>query len=97
MAAYAGETLDRIVASVDRHAIMRSDVEQEARFSHLIEGHGGDVTVHDEVAALERLIDRNLISDQIAVFGAIPVSKNEVESKTAEMRKKMTLKYQVEF
>jgi hypothetical protein len=86
---HAGETLDRIVASVDRHAIMRSDVEQEARFSHLIEGHGGPVTMHDEVAALERLIDRNLIADQIAVFGAIPVGKSEVDSKVAEMRKQI--------
>ena len=86
---HAGETLDRIVASVDRHAITRSDVEQEARFSHLIEGHGGAVTAHDEVAALERLIDRNLIADQIAVFGTIPVSKSEVDVKIGEMRKQI--------
>ena len=33
---YAGETLDRIVATVDRHPIMRSEVEQEAKFTRLI-------------------------------------------------------------
>jgi hypothetical protein len=86
---HAGETLDRVVARVDRHAIMRSDVEQEARFSRLVEGQGGDVTVHDEIAALERLIDRDLIADQIVVFGAIPVSKTEIEARISEMRKQI--------
>src|SRR3954471_16218498 len=86
---YAGETLDRVVARVDRHAIMRSDVEQEARFSRLVEGRGDKVTTHDEIAALERLIDRDLIADQIVVFGAIRVSKTEIDARISEMRKQI--------
>ena len=71
--ARAGETLDRIVATVDRHPITRSDVEQEARFNHLAESKSGDITAQDEIAALDRLVDRNLITDQVSVFGASPV------------------------
>ena len=85
-AAYDGETLDRIVATVDRHPIMRSDVEQEARFNHFLAGQTGEITVQDEVAALDRLVDRDLISDQVAVFGVIPVTKEEVDARVLEMR-----------
>lgn len=88
-AAHAAETLDRVVARVDRHAIMRSDVEQEARFAHLVAGETGPITVTDEVTALERLVDRSLISNEIAVFGAIPVTKKEIEARIGEMRKQI--------
>ena len=85
----AGETLDRIVATVDRHPITRSDVEQEARFNHLTEGRDGQITQDDEVAALERLVDRNLIADQVAVFGVVPVTKEDMDARVAEMRKQL--------
>ena len=85
----AAETLDRIVATVDRHPITRSDVEQEARFTHLTEGKQSEITIQDEVAALERLVDRNLIADQVAVFGVIPVTKEDLEARVLEMRKQL--------
>lgn len=88
-ASHAGETLDRIVATVDRHPITRSDVEQEARFTHLTEGNPGQVTIHDEIAALERLVDRNLIADQVAVFGVVPVTKEDLDARVLEMRKQL--------
>jgi len=85
----AGETLDRIVATVDRHPITRSDVEQEARFTHLTEGKEGRVTIQDEIAALERLVDRNLIAHQVAVFGVVPVTKEDLDVRVLEMRKQL--------
>lgn len=85
----ASETLDRIVATVDRHPITRSDVEQEARFNHLTEGRQDAVTQQDEIAALERLVDRNLIADQVAVFGVIPVTKEDLDARVLEMRKQL--------
>jgi hypothetical protein len=88
-AAYDAETLDRIVATVDRHPIMRSDVEQEARFNHFLAGQTGGITVQDEVAALDRLVDRDLISDQVSVFGVIPVTKEEIEARVLEMRRQI--------
>jgi len=89
-AAHSGETLDRIVATVDRHPITRSDVELEARFTHLTAGEAGQVTVQDEIAALERLVDRNLIADQVAVFGVVPVTRKELDARLLEMRKQLS-------
>ena len=86
VAAQAAETLDRIVATVDRHPIMRSDVELEARFSRFLAGQGKDITVQDEVAALDRLVDHDLIADQVAVFGAIPVTQEEIAARETEIR-----------
>ena len=85
----AGEMLDSIVATVDRHPITRGDVEQEARFNHLTEGRQDAVTQQDEIAALERLVDRNLVADQVAVFGAIPVTKEDLDARVQEMRKQL--------
>ena len=87
--ARAGEVLDRIVATVDKHAITRSDVEQEARFSHLADGKAVEITLQDEIAALDRLVDRDLVSDQILEFGAIPVTDKELDARIAEMRKQI--------
>lgn len=84
--AHPGETLDRIVATVDRHAITRSDVEQEARFSHLADGKLGEVTLQDEIAALGRLVDRDLVADQVLVFATLEVSKKELDARLMEMR-----------
>jgi hypothetical protein len=83
---FGSEVLDRIVATVDKHAIMRSDVEQEARFTHFLAGQTGEITGQDEIAALGRLVDRDLVADQVAVFGAIPVTKQEIASRIAQLR-----------
>jgi len=88
-AAHTTETLDRVVARVDRHAIMRSDVEQEARFTHLVTGETGEITVNDEISALERLVDRSLISNEIGEFGAIPVTQREIDARIADLRKQI--------
>lgn len=87
--ARAGEVLDRIVATVDKHAITRGDVEQEARFSHLADGKAAEITIQDEIAALDRLVDRDLVSDQILEFGAIPVTDKELDARIGEMRKQI--------
>ncbi len=86
---HAGETLDRIVATVDRHPITRSEVEQEAKFTHLINAEKGPITIQDEIAALGRLVDRSLVSNQIAVFGTIPISKEDLDNRISEIRKQI--------
>ncbi|HWC18733.1 MAG TPA: hypothetical protein VG498_17110 [Terriglobales bacterium] len=87
--ANAGETLDRIVATVDRHPITRSDVELEARFSHMVDGDKSPITLEDEITALGRLVDRSLVSNQISVFGVTPVTKQDVDARIQEMRKQI--------
>ena len=86
---YAGETVDRIVATVDKRAITRSDVEQEARFSHLVDGKKGEITIQDEISALDRLVDRSLVAQQVIVFGALPITRKEMDARIAEIRKQI--------
>ena len=86
---YAGETLDRIVATVDRHPITRSEVEQEAKFTRLINAEKGPITIEDEIAALGRLVDRSLVSNQIAVFGAISINREDLDTRISEIRKQI--------
>lgn len=88
-AAHAGETLDRIVATVDRHPITRSDIEQEARFKHLVDRQTGPISVQDEIAALDRLVDRSLVSDQVAVFGSMTVTQHDLQARVMEIRKQI--------
>ena len=89
LASLGAEVLDRIVATVDRHAITRSDVEQEARFSHLVDAKQGSISPQDEVAALGRLVDRELVADQVAVFGVAPVTSQELQARLEEMRRQI--------
>lgn len=86
LGAFASEPLDKIVATVNRHPIMLSEVEEEARFAHFISGQPGPVTVAEQVTALNRLIDRALIDDQIVVFGTIPVEPKDVKARIADIR-----------
>src|SRR5689334_7149143 len=86
---YAGERLDRFIATLHRHPITRSDVEKEDKITHLINVETGPIIIHDEIAALGRLVDRSLVSNQIAVFGATSISKEDLDSRVAEIRKQI--------
>jgi len=87
--ANAAEKLDSIVVTVDRTTITRSDVEQEARFIRLVDGEQRSITRQDEIAALGRLVDRTLVANQVAVFGLVPVSKQDLDERIREMRKQI--------
>ncbi len=82
--------LDQVVAVVNRHAILLSDVEDEVRLSILDAGRGaqGQVT---EQRALEQLISRALIEQQIRQedLRAIEPSQEEVNARVEEIRKQL--------
>jgi hypothetical protein len=64
MAQPGGVEVDRVVAVVNGDLILDSDVDQERRFAALLPyGEGGGV--YDRDAAVERLINRELILEQI--------------------------------
>jgi hypothetical protein len=86
---FAGESLDRIVATVGRHAILRSDVEEEARFAALLGGKSGEITIEEKLAALDRLVDRALIDDQISALGVVAVSNEAIKARVEEIRKQI--------
>jgi len=81
--------LDRVVAVVNNHAILLSDVQDEIRLSVLDPGRGGQRVT--EQHALEELISRALIEQQIRQedLRAIEPSQKEVESRLENIRKEL--------
>jgi len=79
--------LDRIVAVVNNHAVLSSDIDDEIRLSVLDPGRGG-LGVLTRKLALEQLISRSLIQQQIRQEDAQAdePSQTEVDSRLKEIR-----------
>lgn len=83
----AGEVLDGMAATVNRHAILQSDWRDEVRYEMFTSGRTlQSVTVQDRKAALDRLIDQELLSEQMGGVEIKPVSPEEVEQQFEEVR-----------
>jgi peptidyl-prolyl cis-trans isomerase SurA len=80
--------LDRVVAVVNNHAILDSDLDDEIRLSVLDPGRGG-LGVLTRKQALEQLISRALIEQQIREedMQAADPTQAEVDARLAEVRK----------
>jgi hypothetical protein len=80
--------LDRVVAVVNRHVILASDLDDEIRLSALDASRGGQ-GVLTRKRALEQLISRTLIQQQIRREDAQATepSQAEVDARLAEIRK----------
>ncbi len=86
LGAHAGEVVDKIVANVNGHAVLKSDWEQELAFEALVNGRELDtLTAPERKAALERLIDQELLREQVRPTA--PAAKDAVASKVGELRK----------
>lgn len=76
----AGEVLDRLVATVNGHALLESDWEDEVRYECFMSGRPlGEVTSRDRKAALDRLIDQELLREQMRSSDFKPASSAEIE------------------
>jgi hypothetical protein len=82
--------LDRVVAVVNNHAILDSDLDDEIRLSVLDPGRGG-LAVLTRKTALEQLIGRALIQEQIRQEDAQAAdpSQAEVDGRLAQIRKEL--------
>jgi peptidyl-prolyl cis-trans isomerase SurA len=82
--------LDRVVAVVNNHAILASDIDDEIRLSVLDPGRGG-MGVLTAKRALDQLIGRALIDQQIREEDeqAVEPSQAEVDARMGEMRKEL--------
>jgi peptidyl-prolyl cis-trans isomerase SurA len=82
--------LDRVVAVVNNHAILASDLDDEIRISVLDPGRGG-LGVLTRQQALEQLISRALIQQQIRQEDETTAepSRAEVDARLAEIRKEL--------
>ena len=85
--ACAGEVVDRIVATVNGHIILQSDWEDALCYEAFVAGHSLDqITADERKAALDRLIDQELLREQMASSDFHHASPQEVDDRIAEVR-----------
>jgi hypothetical protein len=84
----AAEVIDRIVATVNGHVILLSDWEDSLRYEAFSSGHSWDrITAEDRKAALDRLIDQELLREQQPAMDSAHATPDEVVQRVAEIRK----------
>src|SRR5579864_4319934 len=87
-ALWAGEVLDRMVATVNGHAILQSDWNDEVRYESFMSGRPlADLTTEDRRAAFERLIDQELLREQMGSTDFKPASSEEIAKQMDDLKK----------
>lgn len=83
---FAGQIVDRVIAVVNGHAILQSDWEEEIALEAFLNARASDsFTPTDRKAALDRLIDQELLREQLQPGQPAPTDK--VAARVAEVRK----------
>jgi hypothetical protein len=81
------EVIDRIVATVNRHAILASEWDEAVRFECLANGRPlKDVTPDERRQTLERLVDQELIAERMRNNSFVPATQEEIASRVRELR-----------
>ena len=85
-AVLAGPIVDRVVANVNGHVVLQSDWEEEVSFEAFEDGKDPiTFTDAERKAALDRLIDQELLREQVRPSQAAPAE--QVAERMAEVRK----------
>jgi hypothetical protein len=80
--------IDRIVATVNGHIILLSDWEDSLRYEAFSNGRPLDrITAENRKSALDRLIDQELLREQMRTSDIQHASPEEVAQRVAEIRK----------
>lgn len=80
------EIVDRVVANVNGHALLQSDWEQEIAFEGFSDARDpNSFSRAERSAALDRLIDQELLREQLRPAQAVPVE--QVVTRVAAIRK----------
>jgi peptidyl-prolyl cis-trans isomerase SurA len=86
--AHAGDLIDRIVATVNGHIILQSDWADALRCEAFMSGRPLDqLTPDDQKAALDRLIDQELLREQMSASDFAHATREDVEARIAEIRR----------
>ncbi len=81
-----GQIVDRVVTNVNGHVVLQSDWEQEMAFEAFSNARDPDsFTSAERNAALDRLIDRELLREQVRP--SQPAPAEQVAARVAEVRK----------
>lgn len=85
----AANVLDRIVATVNGHIILQSDWEDEINYEALANGRSlSTLTMADRKAALDRLIDQELLREQIRNANLEHANAGDVGKRVWEIRER---------
>jgi peptidyl-prolyl cis-trans isomerase SurA len=88
----AGDILDRIVATVNGHIILQSDWEDALRFEAFTSNRStAQLTTQDRKASLDRLIDQELLREQMHSADFQHATGEEVNDRIAAIRKQYSL------
>jgi hypothetical protein len=86
--AFAGQIVDRVVSNVNGHVLLQSDWEEEVAFEAFATGRDPDsFTTAERAAALDRLIDQELLREQVRP--SQPAPAGQVAAQVAEVRKEV--------
>jgi len=82
------EVVDRIVATVNRHVILQSDWDEALRYEALLNGRAlAEFTDEDRRAVLDRLIDQELLAEQMKSAYFQHATETDAAARVAEVRK----------
>jgi hypothetical protein len=82
----AGPIVDRVVANVNGHVVLQSDWEEEVAFEAFEDGRSPDsFAAAERKAALDRLIDQELLREQVRP--SQPAPAEQIAVRVAEVRK----------
>jgi len=86
--AWGGEVIDRIVATINGHIILQSDWDEALRYEALLNGRAlSEFTDDERRAVLDRLVDQELLGEQIKSSVFDHASEAEAAARIAEARK----------
>jgi peptidyl-prolyl cis-trans isomerase SurA len=87
-AAHAGQVIDRIVATVNGHIILQSDWDEALCYEALLNGRAiNQFSNEDRRAVLDRLIDQELLGEQMKSAYFQHASDAEATARMAEARR----------
>src|SRR5579864_1409930 len=85
------QVVDRMVAVVNKHVILESELDQAVRMECLLQGKSMDkITAQDRVDVLDRLIDRALLDQQIMNPSMFDPTAEELAEKIKEVRSEVS-------
>jgi peptidyl-prolyl cis-trans isomerase SurA len=84
---WAGEVLDRIVANVNGNVVLQSDWDDEVRYEcFMSDRNQQDLTAEDRKDVLDRLVDQELLREQMRGSDFESVSAGQVEKQLQDFK-----------
>lgn len=83
----AGTVIDQLAVVVDKHAIKTSDIDRDLRVTQFLNGQALDLSKSAKRAAVQRLIDQELIRNEVDQEGVGAQAWPEAASVLDQLRK----------